>query len=151
MGARIRQHHGDYYVFINHRGQRKAVRCRTEREAIKTAANVREALLRGEIALPGSTPDAAVTTLRAYVETWRRDTASSSLKSSTLRGYDANLDQHILPALGDRLLSDIDRGAVKALVAACRTKGLARLSRCDHGRCYPDRLCTVLVAVLGHR
>lgn len=121
MGVRIRFHHGQHYVFINHRHKRKAIRCGTAREANAMATKMRRALAAGEWSLPAD--DDAPLTLRAFVATWKTTHGLTALKSSTLRGYNANLDQHILPVLGDRDLASITRTDCRSLLAACRTKG----------------------------
>lgn len=122
MGIRVRRHNGQYFVFVNYQKRRKAVACGSEREAKALASKLRTALARGEFLLA---PEAPPLTLREFVATWRTDHAPNAIKASTLRGYNANLDQHVLPALGEKPLAAITRADCKALIAACRGKALS--------------------------
>ena len=47
-----------------------------------------------------------------------------NLKASTIRFYEGHLEQHIVPALGVRPITDLRRADCRDLVTACRTKGL---------------------------
>jgi integrase len=59
----------------------------------------------------------------AYAETWLRS-LESNLKASTVTFYREHLKRHVLPLLGDRLLSSITRADGRELIAVCRQKGL---------------------------
>ena len=46
------------------------------------------------------------------------------MKASTVRFYEGHLEQHIVPVLGQRPISEVRRADCRDLVIACRTKGL---------------------------
>ncbi|MGH2436177.1 MAG: tyrosine-type recombinase/integrase [bacterium] len=62
--------------------------------------------------------------MRTYAESWL-PSAEGNLKASSVSFYRGHLNEHILPALGDRVVSSIRRRDCRELVATCRGKGLA--------------------------
>jgi len=82
--------------------------------------SITRSVQRGELNLPAATNGQ---TLKAYAATWLA-AAAGALKASTLRFYKGNLEQHIYPALGSRLVTSLRRQDCRALVAAARAKGL---------------------------
>ena len=123
MGVKVRFWKGAWWVFIHHQGRRKAKRVGDKETALRVARAIRERLAHGDLHL--DPPATATPALRAYADAWMH-TAAGNLKISTLTFYRAHLNAHILPALGDRLVSSIVRSDCRELVAACRAKGLSR-------------------------
>ena len=120
MGVRVRFNRDAWWVFINHNGRRKSKRVGDDRAAAEAIARgLRARLARADFQLP--TSDAQH--LRSYAESWLT-TAQTNLKASTVSFYKGHLDRHILPALGDRLVSSLRRPDCRDLVTACRGKGL---------------------------
>jgi integrase len=60
---------------------------------------------------------------RAVAEAWQRELAGH-LKASTIRFYKDNLKRHVLPALGHRPVSALNRADCRGFVATLRAKGL---------------------------
>lgn len=119
MGVKARFHKGAWWVFINHRGRRKAKKVGDRTSAEVLAKTLRERLARADLQF--ATTDTA--TLRAYAESWL-NTAEANLKASPVTFYRGCLEQHILPALGSRPVSSLRRLDCRDLVTTCRAKGL---------------------------
>src|SRR6185436_18881162 len=121
MGVKLRFRRGAWWIFIDHRGQRRSKRIGDKQTAERLAKEIRERLVRSDFQLPAT--DASSITLTKYCEDWMRQ-AKLNLKASTIRFYDGALEQHILPALGSRLVSNLKRSDCRDLVMTCRAKGL---------------------------
>lgn len=120
MGVKVRFWKGAWWVFVHHGKRRKAKRIGDKETAERVARAIRERLARGDFKLPAASE---AVTLRSYAKSWLK-AASGNLKASTVAFYEGNLDRHILPALGDRLVSSIRREDCRELIAAARGKGL---------------------------
>lgn len=120
MGVKVRFYRGAWWIFIDHQGRRKAKKIGDRETALRIAQTLRARLARAELHLP---VDATSPTLRTYVGSWMA-TAATNLKASTIGFYQGHLNQHILPALGDRLVSDLRRADCRDFVTLCRGKGL---------------------------
>src|SRR5262252_784876 len=106
MGVRVRFRKGAWWVFVQHRGKRRAKRVGDRETAMRTAQAIRERLARGDFQLPAR--DAQPRTLRDY-GTASLATMAGSLKASTIRFYTGNFRQYIGPTLGDRAVSAVSR------------------------------------------
>lgn len=100
-------------------------------EALRIAGRLRMAIDEGTYK-PLETPpesvreipvEPAANTLREYVNSWL-ETAALNLKASTLRFYRDNLENHILPRLGEKPVTAVTRRDCRELVAAARSTGL---------------------------
>lgn len=120
MGVRIRFWKSAWWVFVNHKGRRKAKRVGDRETAVRIAQAIRERLARDDFQLEPGDND---TTFAKYAATWLK-TVRLTLKTSTIRFYEGHLDQHLLPALGQRQIADLCRTDCRDLVTACRAKGL---------------------------
>ena len=69
MGVKIRFHKGAWWLFINHRSQRRAKKMGDRQTALHTAQQVREAIVAGDLAL---TPKPPPETVQAYAQAWLR-------------------------------------------------------------------------------
>lgn len=85
-----------------------------------------------------SSDDERRPTLRTYAEQWLIG-IDGLVRPRTLEGYTYRLEQHVLPALGDRTLDELGVDDVLALIASLRARGysgwtvrsiLCPLSRC---------------------
>ena len=119
MGVRVRFWKDARWIFINHRGQRKSKRVGDRTTAESVAKVIRQRLATGDLRLERSDGD----TLATYAARWLAG-LSGNLNASTIRFYDDHLRRHILPALGQRLVSAITRADCRELVATLRAKGL---------------------------
>ena len=79
---------------------------------------IRERLASGDLDLGATDTE----TLATYADEWQK--GLSGLKASTVRFYGDNLKRHILPALGHRPVSALNRADCRTFVATLRAKGL---------------------------
>ena len=121
MGVKVRWFRQSWWVFIDHQGKRRAKKVGDKSTTERIAREIRERLVKSDLYLPLHVGDAI--TLAKYADAWLAQ-ARLSLKRSTALFYEANLQRHVLPALGPRLVSDLRRADCRALVATCRLKGL---------------------------
>ena len=121
MAVTEKFHRGAWWVFVNHRGRRKAKRIGDRETAQRVAREIRERLALGDLDLGASEGRRQ---FRAYADGWL-ESATGSLKASTVAFYRGTLNRYIFPVLGTRLVSSIRRADCRELVAKCRAKGLA--------------------------
>ena len=69
--------------------------------------------------------DAKLKTLRQYVENIYMPTKETSFSENARSSYQQNLDNHILPVLGDFLVTDITPAMLKNLLTSFQKKGYA--------------------------
>jgi integrase len=120
MGVNVKFHKGAWWVFINHRGRRRAKKIGDKTTALEVARKIRQRLTAGDLSLLESDPGQ---TFRSYASAWLQD-GEAGRKASTHRFYRFNLDLHICPILGDRPIAALKRADCRELMAACRGKGL---------------------------
>ena len=121
MGVTVKFYKGAWWIFINHRGRRKAKRIGDRATARRVGQAIRERLALGDLNLDLSD---AGSRLQPYAERWLEN-VTVSLKASTVAFYRGNLTLHVFPALGTRLVSSIRRADCRQVIADCRAKGLA--------------------------
>jgi integrase len=119
MGVRVRYWKGSWWVFVNHRGRRKAKQIGDHETALKVAKAIRERIARGDLQLGSSTDE----TFKTYAAEWLKGSAGN-LKASTIAFYTDNLRRHVYPLLGSRAIGSITRADCRELVATARGKGL---------------------------
>ncbi len=123
-GDGIYQRGPTWYLDFIHEGQRHVVRIGKgiNRTVAREIAGVKRAgILKGEA---GIGPGPAVT-VKDYATKWLKQVAGG-LAPKTLAQYTQVLNLYILPKLGDVKVHAVDRGAVKALLAARREQGLSK-------------------------
>ena len=116
MGVKVKPHKGAWWIFIDHRGQRKAKRVGVG-EAGKKAAREAAAQIQARLALGQGAfqSDQAGITLQTYAEGWLEH-IKQVRKHTTHADYKKRLDQWILPSLGKLDMRDITREKVRSLV-----------------------------------
>ena len=131
MGVKVKHWKGAYWVFVHHRGQRKAKRV-SEGNANKKAAQLAAVQIAAKLASGDNSvfedTRARALTLQEYAEGWLKTHASQACKFSTVRIYEVNLRRHVFPVLGTRPVGAVNRGDCRGLILACREKGLSRKS-----------------------
>lgn len=133
MGVKVREKvegSGEWWVFINHQGCRKAKRAGTGRSGRKAtelaALKISARLAEGDTAPldPPSapTPVTALPTFNEYAERWLETVGSVRLRPSTVEQYRNRLRVRIYPVLGrlplTSLTREIVRGALGDMVRA---------------------------------
>ncbi len=120
MGVRVKFHRGAWWVFINHRGRRRAKRIGDRETALRIVQRIRERLAAGDLQLHSSASD---DTLEMYARDWLKG-LTGNLKASTIKFYADNLERHVLPLLGRRAVGALSRADCRELITNTRGKGL---------------------------
>ena len=115
MGVQVRQHpkgSGVWYLFINHKGRRRAKRIgKDKRIAIDAAKKIEAKLVLGDLDLERI--NSRCPTFREQAELWV--SLPNDRKESTTENYVRALRRHIYPAFGDMRLDEIRRKDIKLL------------------------------------
>jgi integrase len=131
MGVKVKHWKGAYWVFINHRGRRKAKRV-GEGEKARRAAQRAAEVIQGKLASGDvSALEEArgrLHTLNGFAETWLTTTVALHCKPATQENYRVALRRHWLPALGALPLERITREHLKAIMAGKLTSQALRPS-----------------------
>ena len=136
MGVSVRPKKGTskFYIHVRHAGQRIAFKYDSEEEAQAVAFEFRKNvfLLNAQIEaakhkreLQDKPAAAPALTLRQYFEKTVQPLWEGSLSRNTYLSYNGSFKVHILPALGDFALTDINRDRIKKFVAELRKKTIA--------------------------
>lgn len=128
MGVTVRKRGNQWYVFINHNGQRKA-KCIGENHAaavqVKRVLEAKLAL--GDIGVFGDA-GSKTPTFGDYADLWLKDHARLVCKRSTIDGYESVLRQHLRPRFESRHLNEINRSDIKSLITDLIARKLTRSS-----------------------
>ncbi len=131
MGVKLRERSGKgWYVFIDHKGQRKAKffgknKVLAKKFADKLMARLKWAEQSGEpIAL--SRPDQSMPSIDTYLKEWLENSVKPYCKQSTYEEYARAIDHHLIPAFGARLIGSLTRGDIMRLVSTCAELGKSR-------------------------
>ena len=115
MGVKVRERpkgSGDWWVFIDHQGDRKAKKIgRDKRLAVDVAKKIEAKLILGEMNL--DKPDNKAPKFVEYATTWIDVTVPATCKPSTVSSYKGLLDNHILSLFGPKPVNEINRLMVK--------------------------------------
>ena len=111
-----------WWVFINHRGRRKAKCIGDKRAAEAVASAIRVQLKKGDLNLP---EDRGIPTFEAYAKKWLETYVKGTLKETTYAGYEMLLRLHLFPAFGKMRLDEIKRVDVKEFLLRLGAKGCA--------------------------
>ncbi len=127
MGVKIRKKDGRWFVFVNHKGQRKA-KCVGESRAIaeKVRCMLEAKLALGEVGLLDDEDDSQMPTFDNYADRWLKEYANVECKKSTAEGYTRVLSQYLRPRFASKRLDQIKRDDIKALIRHLIAKELSR-------------------------
>lgn len=123
VGVSVRKRRGTWWIFIRHRGKRRAKSCGDKKTADAVAQKLRARLALGDLSVFADSGEL----LQPFALRWL-DAITDTRKKSTRAFYEFNLRLHILPELGGRPVSSITRAACRDLIVTCREKGLKRAS-----------------------
>lgn len=129
MGVKVKEWKGGWWVFVNHRGRRKAKRCASKRAAELARDKIDAALKLGQVdvldedkrAMPSPVP-----TLQEYAERWLAQAEAGRLRPQTVEQYCNRLRLRVLPRLGPLPLTHIKRETVRNLIAEMAQDGNRR-------------------------
>ena len=119
MGVKLQFRKGTWWIYIHHRGRRKAKKIGDRATALQVARRIRERLLLGDLSLLGTDSD----TFETYANAWLTD-GEKNRKASTHRFYRFNLDLHVVPILKSQPIGSIVRADCRKVLAECRKKKL---------------------------
>ena len=123
MGVRVRQKDGVWYIFVNHKGKRKAKRVGTDKKVAQAAAKeIQRRLACGDYQFEEKASNSP--TLRDYGERWL-GYIEATRKPNTHRLYRDALQRDIFPMLGKKTLAEVTRTDIKDLIAKKLGEGLA--------------------------
>ncbi|MCL2659447.1 MAG: site-specific integrase [Acidobacteriaceae bacterium] len=128
MGVKIRKKNKQWYVFINHNGQRKAKCVGTSRSAAtKVKLALEEKLVLGDLGvLVGGSSQ--MPNFDDYATRWKQEYAVNSCKPSTNDSFESVMKNHLRPRFGKCRLDQIKRASIKSFIADAIAKGMARSS-----------------------
>ena len=128
MGIKVREkpkNSGNWWVFINHQGRRKAKKIgRDKRTAIAVARQIEAKLVLGELHLAEEKKPQAPS-FEEYAKSWIGLTVPSTCKTSTEMGYQSILDNHVLPVFGKNTVTGIQRLMIKKFLMGKIKSGYA--------------------------
>jgi integrase len=125
MGVKVRERiegSGVWWIFINHKGQRKAVKVGSESAAKKAAKKMEEGFAVGAV-LPG--PKAKVL-FRVQYEKWIGQHVGMSCQVSTVETYGDTWSNHIKDHFGNLTLDAIDREVIREFYRVKKEEGYAK-------------------------
>lgn len=125
MAVKVKRRGGEWWLFIDYKGTRKARKVGDKKAAELAATKIRARLAEGDLTPLSSLQPAKVTTFETYGNEWIEKTVKHVCKFTTARIYEANLRKHVYPVFGAKGIGAINRADMRALIAACRDKKLS--------------------------
>jgi integrase len=120
MAVKVKQHKGKYWVFIDHKGKRKA-KCVGSKQAAETAAKKIEAKLTlGDFTLLDEKPQRP---FDSYFRNWLDTYVKAHCKERTADLYADTFRLYLLPTFGQKDIATITREEVKQLAYGLLAQG----------------------------
>lgn len=123
MAVKVKQHKGAYWLFIDHKGKRKAKRIGSKQAAETAAKKIEAKLTLGDFSLLDDKPHRPFDT---YFQNWLDTYVKAHCKERT---YDLYMDIfriHLLPHFGQKDITAITREEVKRLAYGLLAQGKSR-------------------------
>src|SRR5258705_5485649 len=124
LGVRVRFWKGAWWIFVTHRGLRRAKRVGDRRAAEEVASKLRARLQLGDLSV--FEPERDIPTLEVYAERWLETYVAIHCKPRTHDLYSFLCRRHLFPAMGTVHFPDVTREKVQALVADKIRGGMKR-------------------------
>jgi integrase len=105
-----------WWVFVNHRGHRKAKRVGDKRAAELVKIKIQAKLADGDLSVLDETR-APIRTLKDFAESWLQTSVAVHLKPATYENYQIAMRRHWLPMLGALPLAAVTRERIKSVMA----------------------------------
>jgi len=119
MGVRVRQRDGAWWVFVNHKGKRKAKRVgigeAANKAAKEAARQIQARLALGQYSF--EEPKQSVRTVDQYLRGWLREHAAVNCKPSMYAEYQWCIDHILIPAFGGLQLHELTAEHVRRVIA----------------------------------
>jgi integrase len=130
MGVKVREKpegSGIYWVYIDHKGQRKAKKIgRSLQDAEKVAKKIEARLTLGELGLLAKAEAKEKPNFKDYAEHWLETYIKPLRRRSTYERYRDIMSRHLLPALGKKQIDQIKRTDIRDLILSKSKAGLSR-------------------------
>ncbi|MEW6299904.1 MAG: site-specific integrase [Thermodesulfobacteriota bacterium] len=125
MAVKVKHHKGAWWVFIDHRGKRKAkaIGSKSAAEAVAKKIEAKIALGQFEIA-----EEKERMPFRSYYKTWLESYVRTHTKASTYANYETAYRVHLLPCFGETDIRAITREQLKRFIYEKLNAGLSRNS-----------------------
>lgn len=128
MGVKVKERpegSGTWWIFIDHRGKRKAKKVgKDKRLALELAKKIEAKLALGDAGLLEK-EEPKIPTFADYAQTWINVTVPATCKPSTLTDYKSILGSHVLPFFGKFSINEINRLTVKKFLMEKVNEGFA--------------------------
>lgn len=127
MGVKVKERiKGEWWIFINHKGKRKAKKIGNKRTAMEASRKIEARLTLGEWDIEKES--VKTPTLKEYIDGWSdsngehqtgwyEKVAVLSLKHSTYRSYRLIIDQTLIPAFGSKSINEITSRMISDLIS----------------------------------
>jgi integrase len=124
MAVKVRQRNGKWWVFIDYHNKRKA-KCigTSKRAAQQVAEKIQARLTLGQFEIA---EEKARRPFDAYFRSWLDTYVTAHCKASTRAGYDTAFRVYLLPAFGQKDITEITREDVKKLAYDMLAQGKSR-------------------------
>ena len=136
MGVKVKEKvkgSGEWWIFINHDGKRKAKKVGNRKTAMDAARKIEAKLTLGDMNLGDKA--SKLPTLKEYIDGWNDSSGEKrigwyekvavlSLKNSTYRSYRLIIDHHLIPAFGSKPLNEITSGIISDLISSAIKGGI---------------------------
>src|SRR5262245_33140721 len=114
MAVKVKQHRGAWWIFIDHKGKRKAKRIGTSKRAAEIAAEkIQARLMLGQF---GILEEQEKRPFGTYYKEWLDSYAKTHTKDATYANYETAYRVHLLPFLGNTDIRDITRAQLKRFI-----------------------------------
>lgn len=152
MGVKVRERKpGEWWIFIDHKGKRKAKKVGSQEAADAAAVDIEKGLGTKEFNLRNK---AETVTLRKFAESWMSGHVKKNLKPASVRAYRADLDGAILPEFGAYPVDQIPREEVKAFAYRLLERRHHKTEENPRGVPYSKKsvhkIIRTLSALMGH-
>jgi integrase len=123
MAVKVKQHKGKWWVFIDHRGKRKAKKVGSKEAAEAVAKRIEATLTLGDFSILEEKP------LRPFgpaFRVWLNLYATVHCKPSTVAGYETAFRVYLEPRFANTNVGELTRGQVQRLIADMQAAGKSR-------------------------
>ncbi|MFQ5830689.1 MAG: tyrosine-type recombinase/integrase [Candidatus Methylomirabilia bacterium] len=125
MGVKVKQWKGAWWVFIHHKGKRKAKRCGSQKAAELVAMKIDAALKLGQLGVLDAdrspAPPPAPTFAQLAEEWLERHPLLRSVSRTTMENYRSFTRQHLIPFFGSTRVSKTTPEQIEAFIAEKRS------------------------------
>jgi hypothetical protein len=112
VATKVRQKNGKWWIFIDHKGKRKAKCVGDKRAAEQLKAKLDAKIALGDFEISDEKEQRPFAT---YFRTWLDTYAHAHCKDSTVAGYETAFRVYLLPRFGEQDITEISREAIKKL------------------------------------